>query len=138
MELHLAEQHEVSHRLVAGSMFLRFGKTLWYAFTGVGDKDLGLHANDLLLWHAIHDAHAAGLRWVDFGEVAEEHPELVRFKTKWGARPLAQYRYYSGSIPCQAGSPKLTAYAEKLCRKLWSRLPLRLTARAGEFVYRRL
>jgi hypothetical protein len=91
-----------------------------------------------LLWHAIHDARAAGLRWFDFGEVAEEHPELVRFKTKWGAQPIEQYRYYSGPGACRDQNRKLGAYAERLRHVMWRRLPLRLTAQLGDCLYRRL
>src|ERR1700720_564497 len=80
--------------LVAGSIFLMMGKICFYAFTGSLTKQLGMHANDLILWEAIHKACADGYRSFDFGEVPEEHPELVRFKTKWGAVPRPLYRYY--------------------------------------------
>lgn len=140
MQLRLAEQWQGERRrLVAGSIFLTFGDTVWYAFTGIGDMDLGLHANDLILWHAINDACGTGVRWFDFGEVAEDHPELVRFKTKWGAQPREQYRYYSGGLAAHANDrSKPRPGLLRTASKLWQRLPLRVTERLGTWAYSRL
>jgi hypothetical protein len=110
MQLQLAEHVDGNQRrLVAGSIFLKFGETIWYAFTGVADRDLSLHPNDLILWDAIHSACGTGVRWMDFGEVSEEHPELVRFKTKWGSRPQPQHRYYAGGAIAESGAMISTA-----------------------------
>jgi hypothetical protein len=138
--LQLAEQCIGPHkRLIAGSIFLRFNDTLWYAFTGVDDSDLSLHANDLILWKSIHDACGTGVRWLDLGEVSEDHPELLRFKTKWGASPRPQYRYYSGNLPSSVtASPPNRNLSIRVLRRLWQRLPLWLTAQLGDLIYSRL
>jgi hypothetical protein len=138
MQLQLAEQHDGGQRrLVAGSIFLTFGGTVWYAFTGVGDADRSLHANDLILWDSINNACRSGARWFDLGEVAEEHPELVRFKTKWGAQPKNQYRYYSNE-ETESGLVKSKIHTTKLLRSVWQHLPLQMTARLGDWLYSRL
>jgi len=140
MQLQLAEQvGDNQRRLVAGSVFLKFGERIWYAFTGVADRDLPLHPNDLILWNVIHSSCGTGIRWMDLGEVPEEHPELVRFKTKWGAQPVPQYRYYAaGAIPEGAAATKLTAHRGGLLRLCWRHLPLGVTAQLGNLIYSRL
>jgi len=140
MQLQLAEQvDDNQRRLVAGSIFLKFGERMWYVFTGVADRDLPLHPNDLILWNAIHEACGTGIRWIDLGEVPEEHPELVRFKTKWGAQPIEQYRYYAVGAPQEsAAAAKVTAQTVGLLRRCWRHLPLGVTARLGDLIYSRL
>lgn len=140
MQLQLAEQvDDNQQRLVAGSIFLKFGERMWYAFTGVADRDLPLHPNDLILWNAIHDACGTGVRWMDLGEVPEEHPELVRFKTKWGAQPIQQYRYYAvGAAHETLAAAKVTAHTVGLLRRCWRQLPLGVTAQLGNLIYSRL
>jgi CelD/BcsL family acetyltransferase involved in cellulose biosynthesis len=140
MHLQLAEQ--VIHnqrRLVAGSIFLQFGERIWYAFTGVADRDLPLHPNDLILWSAIHKACGTGVRWMDLGEVAEEHPELIRFKTKWGAYPVPQYRYYAAGLSQQSvTAAKVSSGTIGLLRGCWQHLPLVVTGHLGDLIYSRL
>lgn len=140
MRLKLAEQKRADgQQLIAGSIFLTFGNTTWYAFTGIGDNDLNLHANDLILWRSIHDLCGTCVRWLDFGEVAEDHPELARFKTKWGALPKEQYRYYSGDPVTQNGHrSEARSVAMQLARRFWQRLPIRITQQLGDLFYSRL
>ena len=132
----LAEQITRSRTtLVAGSIFLMSGKTVFYAFTGSLTRHLGTHANDLILWEAIHQASRDGYRSFDFGEVPEEHPELVRFKTKWGAVPKPLYRYH---FPAREHDP-IHAKAHWVWYPLsqaWQYAPLSLTASAGKWLYR--
>jgi hypothetical protein len=143
MRLQLAEQFTgCQRRLVAGSIFLRFHDTVWYAFTGVADKGLVLHPNDLILWHAINGACGTGIRYFDFGEVAEGSPELVRFKTKWGARPKDQYRYYFGDTESCSDNAnnkwKSRCLTTEVLSRIWQYLPLQMTARLGDCIYSRL
>jgi len=141
MKLLLAEQLAgTKSRLVAGSVFLSGGKTVFYAFTGCHAADLGLHPNDLTLWHAIHQACAQGYRHFDFGEVPDEHPELVRFKTKWGAKPIPQYRYYSAAVPARDARVVLNVEPSKAAQrlwieKMWQSLPLAATSTAADWIY---
>ena len=50
-------------RLLAGSLLLMYGQTVFYAFTGWRREDLSLRPNDLIQWQAIHDAWAEGYRY---------------------------------------------------------------------------
>jgi hypothetical protein len=138
MRLLLAERYENrATRFVAGSVFLMFGHTVFYAYTGSRTADLRFRANDLIQWHAIHDAARSGFRRYDLGEVSRGDQGLVEFKKKWGASPRPLYRYYfppldSGDAgPLESGSRLRAAAAS-----VWRRLPLKLTAVLGDRLYR--
>ena len=122
--------------LLAGSIILTLGKTACYAFTGGKRKDFALHPNDLIQWRAIHDACRMGARRYDFGEVAEEHPRLVNFKSKWGAEPSAQFRYY-WPAPAVAMDCGGNSYGRlrQAASSAWRRMPLAATGRIGDWIY---
>jgi hypothetical protein len=137
MRLLLAErQKRGEKRLVAGSVLLQFGQTVFYAFTGCAPEDFHLHPHDILQIEAIRSACRAGFRWYDFGEVAEEHEALAQFKTKWGGDPQPLYRYY---YPAPArhesdGDSRLGISA----RRIWRSLPPKATAVLGDLIYSRM
>ena len=136
MRLLLAEQQRPEKRMVAGSILLQFGQTVFYAFTGCAPEDFCLHPHDILQIEAIRGACRSGFRWYDFGEVAEDHEALAQFKTKWGGGPKPLYRYYFPAEAAQSwnGPGRLALSA----RKLWRRLPTKATAVLGDLIYRRM
>lgn len=134
MRLLLAEQKQDGKTsLVAGSIFLKFGQTVFYAFTGCPPQNFCLHPHDIIQIEAIRDACKNGFRWYDFGEVSEDNESLAQFKGKWGTQPKALFRYYypAGSHKTTSGSA-LTSSA----RKLWRVLPERATEAIGDWIYR--
>jgi hypothetical protein len=138
MSLLLAERVEgVRRRLIAGSILLRHGATVFYAFNGRRDEDLSLRPNDLIQWHAMHAATQAGFRFYDFGEVEADQHGLGDFKSKWGARPRSLYRYFApppgeGKVgPVASGG-----FLHRTGAAVWRRLPLRVTAAVGAQLYR--
>ena len=140
MRLLLAEQHQAGRRrLLAGSLVLMFGQTVFYAFNGRRREDLSLRPNDVIQWQAIQDACRAGFRWYDFGEVTEENQGLAEFKSKWGAEPRRLYRYYYPAPHVSEGSETrdLTAggRARQVANAAWRRLPLSVTALLGDWLY---
>jgi hypothetical protein len=137
MRLLLALQNESGQeRMVAGSIFLQFGQTVFYAFTGCAPEDFGLHPHDIIQMEAIRSACRAGFRWYDFGEVAEECEALAQFKTKWGGNPMPLYRYYYPAPPQRAsgGGGRLMSSV----RKVWKSLPPKATEILGDLIYRRM
>lgn len=137
MRLLLAEREQIGRRkLLAGSILLEFGQTVFYAFTGCAPENWGLHPHDILQIEAIRGACRKGFRWYDFGEVAEEHEALAQFKSKWGGGPKPLYRYYypARSIKASAGPGRLAQSA----RKVWRRLPPKMTAVLGDWIYSRM
>ena len=137
MRLLLAVQNKSGNeRMIAGSIFLQFGQTVFYAFTGCAPKDFRLHPHDIIQIEAIRGACRAGFRWYDFGEVAEEAEALAQFKTKWGGNPMPLYRYYYPAPAQHAseGSGKLMSSV----RKVWKSLPTKATEVLGNLIYRRM
>lgn len=131
MQLLLAQRQG---ELLAGSVLLKHGRTTWYAFNGSSRQAFRHRPNDMLQWHALHAACAAGDRWYDLGEVADHHTGLAHFKRKWGAQTRSLYRY---------SHPEATQLAEeapprKVVAGAWRVLPLGATALAGRAAYRYL
>lgn len=143
MRLLLAERAgEGRAELLAGSIFLMYGTTVHYAFTGCHTDSLGLHVNDLLQWEAIQRAHREGFQYYDFGEVAEERQGLADFKSKWCAKPVLLYRYQYPQAPeepseddAEAAGPSDNGH---LLKKVWQRMPLGWTEFVSEQIFRRL
>ena len=137
MRLLLAEQRQAGRsRLLAGSLFLMFGQTVFYAFNGRRREDLALRPNDVIQWRAIQDACSEGFRRYDFGEVEEEHQGLAEFKSKWGAelRRLHRY-YYPAARDLATGGLAPATPAQQLARAAWRRLPLTATVLLGDWLH---
>jgi CelD/BcsL family acetyltransferase involved in cellulose biosynthesis len=139
MRLLLAERRaDGDSRIAAGSMFLMFGTTTVYAYNGRRRADLGVRPNDVLQWHAIHQAAETGMEIYDFGEVGAAQAGLSEFKAKWGAQPVPLHAYQldgrRGRRPGDVTDPDPPAWA----RSLWRRLPLDVTAAVGTVASRYL
>ncbi len=133
MRLLLAERkRENETYLVAGSIFLKFGQTVFYAFTGCARRNLYLHPHDIIQLEAIRDACKGGYRWYDFGEVTEDNESLAQFKGKWGTHPKPLFRYY---YPSEESSLRPSSELTN-SRKLWRSLPEKATAVLGDLIYR--
>ncbi len=124
--------------LLAGSIILSYGQTAFYAFNGCRRDAFSLRPNDLIQWHAIHDACRRGLRRYDLGEVAEDHPMLADFKSKWGAEPRRLYRHHYPNPAQDDAETKSYGLLMFAARALWQRLPLRITEKLGDWIYARL
>jgi CelD/BcsL family acetyltransferase involved in cellulose biosynthesis len=140
MQLLLAEQEAMGQRrIIAGSIFLRFGRTVSYAFNGSRRNDLVLRPNDVIQWQAINDACRDGYRYLDFGEVPEGHDELAKFKSKWGAEPVRLHRYYYPMPPdSKNGIVEAGGDSGFLKTAVWRRLPLAAISWLGDRIYARL
>lgn len=132
-------QQSAREVLLAGSMVLMLGDTAFYMFNGRLKEAQHLRPNDLLQWCAMRDAAAAAYRWYDLGEVAEGNEGLASFKGKWGTQARALLRYHSPPLPHDAleyptpgGRPAL----RRVALGTWHRMPLSVTAFAGDQVYR--
>jgi hypothetical protein len=138
MRLLVAERYErASSRILAGSVFLMFGRTVFYAYTGARSDDLHLRPNDLIQWRAIRDAVETGFRRYDLGEVSEGDAGLVEFKRKWGAEPSALYRYYWPPLDQDGtGSLESGSRLRTVAGAVWRRLPLTMTAAVADRLYR--
>jgi CelD/BcsL family acetyltransferase involved in cellulose biosynthesis len=124
--------------LLAGSMLLMLGDTTFYAFNGRLQEALHLRPNELLQWHAMRDAAAAGYRWYDFGEVGVGNEGLARFKAKWDTETRTLMRYHSPPLPAcelEYSRPVGGTALGRIALGAWHRMPLSVTAFAGDQVY---
>jgi hypothetical protein len=139
MRLLLAEQvGEGPSRLLAGSIFFMFGQSVVYGFNGRLESGLAVRPNDLLHWHAIHEATKDGFRFYDLGEVSDSQEGLARYKAKWGATPNRLSRLYFPAERAPHGGGEATGLLGQLADRVWGRLPLGTTAAIGRVLYRYL
>lgn len=135
-----SEDHFTSNGLGSGSILLQFGKTSFWAFTGSDESAFRLHANDLVLLHCMRESCRQGFHAFDLGEVAEEHPELIQFKLKWGTSPKPMYRYYYPAPATDGESAHVEHDAEpgvarRMANSVWQHLPLNVIAFLGDWIY---
>jgi CelD/BcsL family acetyltransferase involved in cellulose biosynthesis len=137
MRLLLAKQYEAGRaRLLAGSLFLMFGQTVFYAFNGRRREDLSLRPNDAIHWRAIHDACAEGFRYYDFGEVTKDNQGLAEFKSKWGAEPKWLHRYYyPAPRELEISMLESSSRAHQLMSTVWRRLPIKATVLLSDWAH---
>ena len=141
MQLQLAELEENGKEtVIAGSILLFYNKTVTHAFSGSSRirKHIELRPNDLLHWYAMLDAQKNGFKYYDFGEVSKGNIGLATYKKKWDTIKINLYHYYYPK-PAQLEADELDdGTAGGLKQTIWQSLPLVLTAKLGEFVYKRL
>lgn len=138
LRLLLAYRRESGHDvMLAGAMMLMLGETVYGVFTGSRKEALRFRPNDLLQSQAMHDAAAAGYRWFDLGEVEPGNDGLASFKAKWGTETRTLVRYHAPPIPsCDAEYRKLDkTWHRRLALGAWRRVPLPVTAFAGDRLY---
>lgn len=140
LDLILAE-HETGkrRRIIAGTIYLKYGATYSAAFAGSSQKDLALAPNDVVAFRALNEAHGRGCSRFDFGEVPDERVGLTWFKVKFGGQPVRLHRYYypareEGDAPINRSG----RYSHAMVEGIWRRLPLWATAALGNQVYRYL
>lgn len=126
--------------MLAGGVLLMLGETVFAGFGGGRADALRFHANDLLHWQAMHEAAAAGYRWFDLGEVEPGNDGLAYFKGKWGSERRTLVRYHVPPIPsCDAEYRNQgTTWQRRVAVGAWRRVPLPVTAFAGDRLYQLL
>ena len=137
MRLLLAKRYEAGRsRLLAGSLFLMFGQTVFYAFNGRRREDLSLRPNDAIHWRAIHDACGDGFRYYDLGEVTKDNQGLAEFKSKWGAEAKWLYRYYyPAPHELEISMLESSSRAHQLMSAAWRRLPIKVTVLLSDWAH---
>ena len=75
----------LKNRLIAATIYLRWGDTLYYKFNASDRDALKARPNNLLIWEGISLARSLGCRRMDLGPSDEDQPGLIRFKRHFGA-----------------------------------------------------
>ncbi len=71
--------------VLAATVYLHAGDTLYYKFNASDPATLGARPNDLLLWAGIELAAQLGCRQLDLGASDDDQPGLIRFKLGFGS-----------------------------------------------------
>lgn len=127
---------QIDGRVVAGSIYLTYGRTVFYAFNGCRRSDLSLRPNDVIQWQAIEDFCREGFRYYDLGEVSAGNFGLAEFKAKWGSDERRLYRYYHPRPKEMRLDRSPSESARRLLAAAWQKVPLGATSAAGNAVYR--
>jgi CelD/BcsL family acetyltransferase involved in cellulose biosynthesis len=125
-------------RLIAATIYVRWGDTLYYKFNASDLAALDVRPNTLLTWAGIMHARALGCRRFDLGPSDDDQPGLIRFKRSFGAaeRELRFLRYTP-----PGWSDARAVDARRLLGQLTSLLtepdvPDDIAGRAGALLYR--
>ena len=121
--------------MVAGSIFLMYGRRVFYAFSACPAEYFPLQPNDLIQWEAIHWAARNGFREYDFGEVPSDARQLAGYKAKWGGEERILYRYYYPQVDADSPDSSMLSRRQKLLERVWRQLPLQVTAHLGDLIY---
>jgi CelD/BcsL family acetyltransferase involved in cellulose biosynthesis len=128
----------VGDRLVAATIYLRWGDVLYYKFNASSLDALDARPNSLLTWEGMELASSLGCRWLDLGPSDDDQPGLIRFKRQFGAAER-ELRFLRLDPP---GWDERTALEPKRMlgelTKLLTRpeVPDEITAEAGAQLYR--
>ncbi|HKI79762.1 MAG TPA: GNAT family N-acetyltransferase [Ignavibacteriaceae bacterium] len=139
MKLVLAEiEDDENQRIIAGSIFLTFNKTVVYAFNGSSRNDFELRPNDLIHWTVMKDAQKEGYEIYDWGEVAKGQEGLAAYKEKWSSKKVDMYHYYYPDFEEQNEADIDSGTKEGIIKSLWNILPLKITSIIGSQVFKYL
>lgn len=125
-------------RLIAATIYLRWGDTLYYKFNASALDALKARPNSLLAWAGITLGHSLGCRVFDLGPSDDDQPGLIRFKRDLGAEEQ-ELRFLRYAPPGWSGDRG--ADVGRLLGQLTGLLtapdvPDEVTARAGALLYR--
>lgn len=130
---------ELDGEILAGGVFHAFGDTLELLYNASEPGSSGYAPNFALYFSSMRWAVESGFRTFDFGG-ALEGTSLGDFKRRWGAEPVAIWRY---EYPTSAGAangadarPTVSATDSSRLAPLLQRSPLALTRLLGTAAYR--
>lgn len=125
-------------RLIAGTIYLRWGNALYYKFNASSLDDLDVRPNNLLAWHGIELARELGCGRLDLGPSDDDQPGLIRFKQQFGAseRELRFLRFepLGWLDPTSQENPNMLSKLTELLTR--SEVPDAISAEAGDQLYR--
>lgn len=125
---------------VAGIITLRHKTVMTYKY---GCSDARFHrlgGMQLLLWKAIEEAATRGFETFDFGRSDWTDAGLIQFKDRWGAdrRDLSYIRLFPNQQRGGFRRPYNSGWQYRAAKAVFTHLPGRVAATAGELVYRHI
>ncbi len=128
----------IGDRLIAGTIYLRWGDTLYYKFNASAVDALDVRPNSLLTWAGIELATQLGCRRLDLGPSDDDQPGLVRFKRQFGAdeRELQFLRRDPTGWDDATAKAQMRLLGDITRRFTEPDVPDEVTAAAGAVMYR--
>jgi CelD/BcsL family acetyltransferase involved in cellulose biosynthesis len=125
-------------RLIAATIYLRWGDTLYYKFNASDLGALDVRPNTLLTWAGISLARSLGCRALDLGPTDDDQPGLIRFKRAFGAaeRELRFLRYAPPGWQNPRGLAARQLLGEITRLLTAPEVPDEVSGRAGALLYR--
>ncbi|MFO1497466.1 MAG: GNAT family N-acetyltransferase [Verrucomicrobiota bacterium] len=121
--------------LVAGAVFLQYGRKALFKFGASDLKHQSLRANDLVIWRAIEQFANRGCTKLHFGRTSKANAGLRRFKLGWGTREY-EIRYFKYDLKHSA-FVKDRDNAFGWHNRLLRLMPTWLARAAGSILYKR-
>jgi CelD/BcsL family acetyltransferase involved in cellulose biosynthesis len=125
-------------RAVAAVVTIRYKDTMVYKYGG-SDPDFNhMGSMHLLLWGAIQEAKAAGLRYFDFGRTDIGQHGLITFKKRWGTEQseLIYSRYGLSDKVSHMFESSNRSWKSQVAKYALAHLPPRALAALGQALYR--
>ncbi len=121
-------------RVVAGAVFLTFGRRAVYKYGASDRRFQHLRANNLVMWEAIRSYASRGFGTLCFGRTEPENTGLLQFKQGWAAseETLAYCRYDVKIHRFQAAQPTVSWFQ----RRIFQAMPVPLLRMTGQVLYR--
>jgi CelD/BcsL family acetyltransferase involved in cellulose biosynthesis len=125
-------------RLVAATIYLKWGHTLYYKFNASDQDSLLLRPNDLLLWAGLELGRSLGCDTLDLGLTPLDQAGLIRFKRGFGAsqQPLWSVRWTPPGWQCTEGVARRRRLEAAASRWIAPVMSDETAARAGRRLYR--
>lgn len=122
---------------VAAILTIGFKDTLSYKYGACDARFNNLGCMHMLLWNAIREAKASGLRYFDFGRSNAGQESLITFKNRWGAAQSRVTYVRYGLSERSTNLFDLSAAQWKADTTKWvvSHLPSRMVSKIGELLY---
>jgi CelD/BcsL family acetyltransferase involved in cellulose biosynthesis len=124
------------NEILAATVYLRYGSTLFYKFNASDPATLSARPNDLLVWSGIELAARLGCRSLDFGVSDDDQPGLIRFKRGFGSEER-EIRVLASGPPLPAAHSQFRALLTDLTALLTDpAVPDEVAEQAGDILYR--
>jgi lipid II:glycine glycyltransferase (peptidoglycan interpeptide bridge formation enzyme) len=123
-------------RIIAGAVYLHFGREAVYKFGASDSRYLHLRPNDLIMWEAIQDYCQERYARFCFGRTEPDNEGLRQFKSGWGAeeKTVRYFKYDIMKKEFVAGKASHAAVSAMIFR----RMPSPLLKIAGQMLYRHM
>jgi hypothetical protein len=125
-------------RTIAGIILLLHKDTVIDGYAASLPEFVQIRPNDLLVWHAIEWASAAGFKVFDFGADSPHQEGLLAYKRKWNGEQETLTNYYSMAKDAPVPNWDSSSPKYDIPKKAISRMPLPIFRLFSKVVISRL